>query len=203
MSLLSFISFLIAMFLLAIVPGPGVFATISRSLASGFISSLSVIAGIITGDLFFLMFAFMGISTVANIFEQFFIVVKILGCIYLIFLGIKIFISNPIIFQNNKNLKYQKYNNYLSGLVITLSNPKVILFYCGFLPGFMDFSSLKKLEIFFVFIIVGLVLLSVLSFYSFIAYQAKLFFTSKKTISNLNKVAGIVMIATGIAVAAN
>ena len=199
MSLLSFISFLIAMFLLAIVPGPGVFATISRSLASGFISSLSVIAGIITGDLFFLMFAFMGISTVANIFEQFFIVVKILGCIYLIFLGIKIFISNPIIFQNNKNLKYQKYNNYLSGLVITLSNPKVILFYCGFLPGFMDFSSLKKLEIFFVFII----LLSVLSFYSFIAYQAKLFFTSKKTISNLNKVAGIVMIATGIAVAAN
>ncbi len=54
MSLLSIFSLAIAMFILAATPGPGVFATISRSLASGFVPSLAVIAGIVMGDIIFL-----------------------------------------------------------------------------------------------------------------------------------------------------
>jgi threonine/homoserine/homoserine lactone efflux protein len=105
MSLLSIFSLAIAMFILAATPGPGVFATISRSLASGFVPSLAVIAGIVTGDIIFLLFAIMGLSVIAQAMGNFFVVIKIIGAAYLIFLGIKIWRSKPVLVQDVKKQK--------------------------------------------------------------------------------------------------
>jgi threonine/homoserine/homoserine lactone efflux protein len=202
MSLVSIFSLAIALFVLAATPGPGVFATISRSLASGFIPSLAVIAGIVTGDIIFLLFAIMGMSFIAQAMGNFFIVVKIIGAAYLIFLGIKIWKSKPVpVQQVNKETK-KKYGNYLSGLVITLSNPKVILFYCGFLPSFLELSSLGSIDICIVAFTISIVLSSVLTFYAYLASQARMFFSSPYSVKRLNRTAGMVMIATGVAIAA-
>ncbi|MBU1344926.1 MAG: LysE family translocator [Proteobacteria bacterium] len=201
MTLLSVFSLAIALFILASTPGPGVFATISRSLASGFVVSLAVIAGIVTGDIIFLLFAITGMSVIAQVMGDFFVVVKIIGGIYLIFLGVKIWISNPGSAQAVNEKKGLKYGNYLSGLGITLSNPKVILFYCGFLPTFMDLPSLGRLDICMVTMTVLIVLSSVLIFYAYLANRARVFFSSKQSVRYLNKAAGSVMIATGIVIA--
>ncbi len=50
MGLVSLISLSTAMLILAASPGPGVFATVARSLASGFRPALGVILGIVLGD---------------------------------------------------------------------------------------------------------------------------------------------------------
>ncbi len=202
MSLLSIFSLSIALFILAATPGPGVFATISRSLASGFIPSLAVIAGIVTGDIIFLLFAVMGMSVIAQAMGNFFVVIKIIGAVYLIFLGIKIWRSKPVPVQKIKVKNNNKYGNFLSGLFITLSNPKVILFYCGFLPTFMDLSSLGRLDICIVAITISIVLSSVLIFYAFLANQARVFFSSPHSVKRLNRIAGGVMITAGVAIAA-
>jgi threonine/homoserine/homoserine lactone efflux protein len=203
MSLLSIFSLAIALFVLAATPGPGVFATISRSLASGFAPSLAVIAGIVTGDIIFLLFAVLGMSFIAGALGDFFVFVKLIGGAYLIFLGIKVFRSTPVEVQANENEKEKiKYGNYISGLAITLSNPKVILFYCGFLPTFMDLSALSRMDIFITGLTVAFVLSSVLIFYAYLANRARLFFSSKKSVQRLNRTAGGVMIATGFAIAA-
>lgn len=93
MSLLNIFAFAGAMFLLAITPGPGVFATVSRALASGFSNAAFVVFGIILGDLIFLLSAIFGLSAIASIMGDFFILVKYLGGIYLLFLGYKILTS--------------------------------------------------------------------------------------------------------------
>jgi len=144
MSLVSIFSFAIAIFVLAVTPGPGIFAIISRSLASGFKTTLLMIAGCVTGDIIFLLFAIMGMSVIAQTMGTLFLLVKIVGAGYLIFLGIKIWISKPVPVnqQQINGKKAVRYGNYLSGLGITLANPKVILFYCGFLPTF----TREKLE---------------------------------------------------------
>jgi len=202
MSLLSIFSLAIAMFILAATPGPGVFATISRSLASGFVPSLAVIAGIVTGDIIFLLFAIMGMSVIAQAMGNFFVVIKIIGAAYLIFLGIKIWRSKPVLVQEVKKGKNKNYGNFLSGLFITLANPKVILFYCGFLPTFMDLSSLGPIDICIVAITISIVLSSVMIFYAFLANQARVFFSSTGSVKRLNRTAGGVMIAIGVAIAA-
>ena len=202
MSLFSIFSLAIALFILGVTPGPGMFATISRSLASGFVSSLGVVAGIVTGDIIFLVFAILGMSAISQAMGNFFVVVKIIGGAYLIFLGVKIWISKPVPVQQANEKKGTKYGNYLSGLVITLSNPKVILFYCGFLPAFMDLPSLSGVDFCIVAITVSIVLSSVLIFYAYLANRAREFFSSARSVRRLNKTAGGVMIATGVTIAA-
>ncbi len=202
MSLISIASLAIAMFILAATPGPGVFATISRSLASGFVPSLGVICGIVTGDIIFLLFAILGMSVIAQVMGNLFIIIKLIGGAYLIFLGIKIWRSKPVMVQESTKKMGLKYGNFLSGLVITLSNPKVILFYCGFLPTFLDLSALSLFDIGIVAIIVSLVLSSVLIFYAYLASRARQLFASTRSVKRLNRTAGGVMIATGVAIAA-
>ncbi|HGY12322.1 MAG TPA: LysE family translocator [Desulfobacterales bacterium] len=204
MSLVSIFSFAIAIFVLAVTPGPGVFAIISRSLALGFKTTLVMIAGCITGDIIFLLFAIMGMSVIAQTMGTLFLLVKIVGAAYLIFLGIKIWISKPVPahLQQINGKKTIGYGNYLSGLGITLANPKVILFYCGFLPTFMDLESMTGFDIFLVTIVLAIVLSVVLISYSYLASSARLFFSSPRSVKWLNRTAGTVMITAGVAIAA-
>jgi threonine/homoserine/homoserine lactone efflux protein len=89
----------------------------------------------------------------------------------------------------------------VSGLIITLSNPKVILFYCGFLPTFLDLSALTLSDLVLVVGIVTTVLSFVLSTYALLAIRARRMFTNKKAARRLNRSAGGVMIATGVVIA--
>ncbi len=204
MSLVSVFSFAIAIFVLAVTPGPGVFAIISRSLASGFKTTLLMIAGCVTGDIIFLLFAIMGMSVIAQTMGTLFLLVKIVGAAYLIFLGIKIWVSKPVPahLQQINGKKAIGYGNYLSGLGITLANPKVILFYCGFLPTFMDLPSMTGFDIIIVTMVLAMVLSVVLISYAYLASSARLFFSSPRSVKWLNRTAGTVMISAGAAIAA-
>ena len=197
MSLLNIFAFSLAMFLLAITPGPGVFATISRALSSGFLNASFVVMGIVIGDIIFLLFAIFGLSAIASILGDFFILVKYLGGIYLLFLGYKILTSK----EQETNLKgiyelsWKK--NFLTGLIITLSNPKVILFYLGFLPTFINLQTLTAIDIFIISTVVTIVLGGVMLAYAYSASSAKNLFKSKSSKRKMNIAAGSVMISAG------
>ena len=197
MTLLNIFAFAGAMFLLAITPGPGVFATVSRALASGFANASFVVLGIVLGDLIFLLLAIFGLSAIASILGDFFIVVKYIGGIYLLFLGYKILTAK----ENETNLKgiyelsWKK--NFISGLLITLSNPKVILFYLGFLPTFVNLQTLSTLDIGIISLIVTIVLGAVMLAYAYSASGARNLFKSKSSKRKMNILAGTIMITAG------
>lgn len=202
MTFYSTIGLSVAMLVLAASPGPGVFATVARALASGFRPALAVIIGIVLGDIIFLMFAFFGLSIIAQALGDLFFIVKICGGAYLIFLGIRIWMREPALVSNEEgNHNRPGWGNFVSGLVVTLSNPKVILFYCGFLPTFLDLSALTLSDLALVVGIITIVLACVLSTYALLASRARRMFTNKKAARRLNRAAGAVMVATGVAIA--
>lgn len=200
MTPVSMLSLALAMLVLAASPGPGVFATVSRAMVSGFRPALMLIAGIVAGDLIYLMFAVMGLSAVAQTFGGLFTVIKICSGAYLIWLGIRIFFSNPSDGFDTSCETKPNSGNFFSGLLITLSNPKVILFYCGFLPAFTDLSALKPSDIIIVSGIVASVLTAVLSTYAYMASQARHLFSGRKAVKRMNRAAGGIMAATGAAI---
>ncbi len=202
MSFISLFSLAAAMLVLAASPGPGVFATTARALASGFRPALAVVSGIIVGDLVYLMFAIFGLSVVAQAMGELFVIVKLCGGAYLVFLGIKIWRSTPVDTASGPIRDNQsRSGNFIGGLLITLSNPKVILFYCGFLPTFVDLSMLGLRDIVLVACVVSLVLGGVLTLYAYMASHARQLFSSRKAVRRLNRTAGGVMIATGVTIA--
>jgi len=196
------IAFTLAIIILAVTPGPGVFASVAQALSAGFRSSWNVIAGIIVGDILFLMLAIFGLSAVAQILGEFFFVVRLIGGVYLIWLGYKMWTTKPLSFSANRNAnKRNGWQRFLGGLFITLGNPKVILFYVGFLPTFIDLRQLDHADIFVVASAVTIVLAGVMGVYAFMAGRARQFFTSQRASRNLNRSAGTVMIGTGLVIA--
>jgi threonine/homoserine/homoserine lactone efflux protein len=197
MTLFSTLGLATAMFLLAITPGPGVFATVSRALSSGLKQTMPVIVGIVVGDLIFLLLAIYGLSAIAETFGTLFTIIKYLGGAYLICLGIKLWRSKAASLDITKSSSPSGKYSFLGGLSITLGNPKVILFYLGFLPTFVDLGSLSTIDVVVVSFVVSLVLGSVMLFYAFTASRARQLFKSETAQSKMNKTAGSVMISTG------
>ena len=142
MDFLTTLTFVGAIFIFMATPGPGVLAVISRALGSGFSHALFMSFGMVLGDIIFLLLTIFGLSIVAKIFYEVFIIIKILGGIYLIYLGIKIYISKTSHFDTSVEKSSSYAGDFFAGLFITLSNPKVIAFYVGFLPTFVNLSNL-------------------------------------------------------------
>ncbi len=189
------------MLILIAIPGPGVFTVVARSLSSGRPEIFTIVA-IAIGHLIFLMLAVFGLSYLANVLGEFFILIKICGGVYLVWLGLKIWLTeSQRNFFKNKYKKHSNLENFISGLLIALSNPKAILFYCGVLPTFIDIGILKPLDI---VIISGIVMASVflvLGIYAYSASIARGLLTNEIAVNRLNKTAGGLMITSGVIIA--
>ncbi len=200
MTVMTLLPFAAAMFLLAASPGPGVFATVARALSDGFAHAAILVLGIISGDIIFLLLAVYGLSAMAEILGSFFVFVKYGGGLYLLWLGITIWRSKPepVSIEGAKERSWKK--NFISGLLITLANPKVILFYLGFLPTFVDLASLNHIDILAISLVVTVVLGTVLLCYAGVASRAGQLFKSTKALQLTNRCAGAVMITAGCAI---
>ena len=201
MSSTAIISFALAMLILAASPGPGVMATIARALSCGLRPALVLISGIILADIIFLLFAIFGLSVLAQSLGHFFIIIKILGGGYLIWQGIKIFFAHVDADEQRIKTAATGYGNFFSGLFITLANPKVILFYCGFLPTFISLTELTALDITIVASVVATVLSAVLGCYAWLATSARHLLRSPRRRRVLNRAAGTVMATAGVVIA--
>lgn len=195
------IALLMAMIICAATPGPGVFACIAKALASGFKASIYVIFGIVLGNVVFLIFAFLGLSAIAQMLGEMFIIVKWVGGAYLFWLGCKMLRADPRISVSEKVSIKNKSSDFISGLIIPFSNPKVILFYVSLLPSFIDLSALNLLDITIAALLIAFALISVLAGYSYIASRSRRIFTSHRALRNLNRGAGGAMMGTGVIIA--
>ncbi|MCB4203486.1 LysE family translocator [Deferribacterales bacterium Es71-Z0220] len=195
MSLLTAFGLALAIFILAVVPGPGVYAVVSKSIAHGFKNTIPTVLGIVAGDILFLTFALFGLTIIAETLWFLFLVIKYAGAAYLCFLGVKLF------FSKNSNITVSKNCNktgFFSGLFITLGNPKVILFYVGFLPTFLDFSLLTWVDIALTITIVCAVLSAVMLFYAFLSFKVRKFIRGDAATTAFNKLAGMTMFSAGV-----
>ena len=190
-----------AMLILAIVPGPAVFAIIARSFSSGKLQAFYMTTGIVLGDYIFIVLALFGLSALAEIMGTAFFIIKYLSAAYLIWLGIKLLRAktDSIDIEASKNSSLT--SNFLTGLFITLGNPKAILFYVGFFPAFVNVSEVTVSDTSLIMLAATVAFGSVNMCYSLLAVKAKKTFKSPNAATIINKTAGTIMISTGVLVA--
>ncbi len=185
-----------ALFLLAATPGPGVLAVVARALASGPRAAALVVVGIVLGDLAFLLLAIYGLGVLALALGELSTVVKYLGAVYLVWLGVRLWLGSPTTAAAATETRDTS-AHLLSGLAITLSNPKVILFYLGFLPTFVDLRTLSDHEVLLLAALVSGVLGVTLMGYLLAAAKAGSLLRSERARRRINRAAGTALIAVG------
>ena len=134
------IYFIIASFLVVIVPGPTVSLIIANSLKSGIRAGILNVVGTQLGLIILILLLALGFKVISPFLEDVIKVVRIIGAIYLMALGYLGFTSKNLLDNSEKINKFDK-KFILQGLIVILSNPKAFLFLGAFIPQFIDINQ--------------------------------------------------------------
>ncbi|MCM3737188.1 LysE family translocator [Bacillus cytotoxicus] len=192
--------FLVTGILLNLIPGADTMYIVGRSISQGRKAGVYSVFGIITGSLIHTLLVAFGLSIILTKSTILFNTIKIIGVIYLVYLGIRMMIDKTNVnFQASTSNKLNLRKIYAQGFLTSITNPKVALFFIAFLPQFIDTKASSPVS----FIILGLTFtITGLLWCLFIAYFSS--FVTKKLRGNekvgmvLNKITGMIFIGMGL-----
>lgn len=199
-----FIAYSIALAVSALIPGPGVAALIGQAVGKRAKDSMPFIFGHITGDVFFLTLAVLGLSVVAKAFSGVFIIIKILGALYLLYIAYGLWtVKGQVVCTENSNTQSKGSriaSGYTYGLVITLGNPKTIIFYMALIPNVLDLNQVGILDWSILVTITATILMITLFVYVFTATIAAGILSSAKAMLKFNRAVAAIIGSVGIVV---
>lgn len=197
----SALAFAIGMFFLALSPGPGLATILSRALASGPRAGLAVTAGLVIADFAFIAVAMAGLTAIAATLGPLFQIVKYAGAAYLVWLGWRAFRSKGAKLVVAPRGGKGPLKDIGLGFLVTLGNPKAILFYGALLPTFLDMSRIGFGDFLLLCAIVVAVSYAVYGGYIFLAERSRRLLSSSAAARLLNRLSGTVLVGAGVAVA--
>ena len=151
------IYFILASFLVVIVPGPTVSLIIANSLKFGIRAGILNVVGTQLGLIFLIILLALGFKAISPFLEDVIKIVRIIGAFYLMILGYLSFTTKNFS-ENSHSIKKFDKKFILQGLIVILSNPKAFLFLGAFIPQFIDITQKIENQIIFfgiLFMIVG------------------------------------------------
>ena len=130
--------FALAAFIMVLSPGPNMIYLISRSLSQGKQAGIISLVGVMCGFLFHILMVSFGLTAIFFAVPFAFVIVKILGVGYLLYLAYTTVKSRNKIFDAEQNLKSDKPLKLFNiGLLTNVLNPKMAVFYLSFFPQFI------------------------------------------------------------------
>lgn len=131
------ILFSIATLGLAVSPGPDNIYVLTQSLVNGTKSGIATTAGLISGCIVHTTLLAFGVSAIITASEEIFYGIKVLGACYMLYLAYKVYKSdeNISLVENAPKKSYSQL--FKTGVIMNLLNPKVMIFFLAFFPGFL------------------------------------------------------------------
>lgn len=203
MSAVLWAAFAVAYVGMAVTPGPVVLLVMSYALTQGRRSALAVVAGTTLGDASCMAAAMLGLGALLRASAGAFLVLKLLGAAYLVFLGVRMWRAPAAAAADaGGRAGRPAWRMFLHAYLTTVLNPKAILFFVVFMPQFMDPRAplLPQLGIFAATIV--LLGAAVDGSYSVFAGSLRRFTRRPRAQRAVNRVAGGVLVGEGVLAAA-
>jgi threonine/homoserine/homoserine lactone efflux protein len=200
----NFTLFLTTGILLNLMPGPDTAYIIGRSIAQGRRAGIASAFGISLGSVCHTIAAALGLSAFLAASALAFTAVKLIGGVYLIYLGVRMILSRarelhvPSHFRSRETTAA-----FRQGIITNLLNPKVALFFLAFLPQFIDPASPMKIPAFIAlgltFVTTGTIWCLILAWFAS-AFSERL--RGSRTVANiLNRTVGSLFVFLGLRLA--
>ena len=194
------IVYAVALAIAAVIPGPGVAALVGQSLAGGMRAAMFFLIGIVLGDITYLTFAAAGLAVLAQTFASAFIVLKLAGGAYLIYLAWRIWTSDVEATAIAKSNGASGFSGVAAGYAVTMSNPKAIIFYLALLPTVVRLETIGPAQWAGLSLVTVAVLVVTLSPYAILADRARAVFSRASALRRLNRVAAGIIGTAGVVI---
>lgn len=196
----SLILFLTASTLLSIAPGPDNIFVLTQAAQYGGKSGIFVTLGLCTGLLVHTSAVSVGIAAVFQSSVYAFALLKITGACYLLYLAYRAFSASVTTLDNNTAEKLSSSQLYGRGVIMNITNPKVLIFFLAFLPQFtVPENGSVAVQIFLLgllFAVIAFIIFSAISVLS--GSLGSWLVQSPKAQIYLNRIAGVVFVCLAI-----
>lgn len=143
MDLSALLIFAGALALAAGSPGPSIAALVARVISRGYRGVIPFTAAMWIGEAIWLALAVFGLSVIAQTFYWAFLAIKYLGLLYLAYLAYKMWTAPVAVREDELPKADSSFRLFLTGLAITLGNPKIMVFYLALLPTIVDLAHVS------------------------------------------------------------
>lgn len=183
------------------VPGPVWVALTARTLSGGFAGAWPLAVGVALGDMLWPLCAVLGLSWVLSLYGDLLSALRWIAALVFIVMGILLLRAPAKAPDANSRLtRPGLWAGFTVGLAAVIGNPKAILFYMGFLPGFFDLAQLTVLDTALILLISSLIpMLGNLMLALFVS-RARALLQSPRAVQRLNRASGVLLVIVGIVI---
>ncbi|MCX7345579.1 MAG: LysE family translocator [Alphaproteobacteria bacterium] len=185
--------FAAALFVNAGSPGPSIAALVARVISRGLGSVLPFLLAMWIGEALWLVAAVLGLGFVAEKFYLVFSVIKYAGVAYLLYLAYRMWTAPVEIETGTLPSSDSALRLFLTGMALTLGNPKIMVFYLALLPSIIDLGSVSTLGLLELVAVAVAVMATVDLAWAFGASWARRWLTSRRAVRIANRSAAAAM----------
>lgn len=202
METLPLLAFAVALALATASPGPAIAALLARVIAQGTRGVVPFCAGLILGDILWLGAAVLGLSVLAQTAQPVFQAIKWAGVAYLLFLAWRLWTAPAVAPATDATAPAAPSGRAFAGaLLLTLGNPKVVVFYTALVPAVIDLTAVDLPRFALLAAILAAVFAAVLAGWTLLALRARALVRSARAVRRVNRAAAVGMGGAAIAVA--
>jgi threonine/homoserine/homoserine lactone efflux protein len=202
MTFTSLLIFAAALFVAAGSPGPSVAALVARVISKGFRDVFPFLAAMWIGEGIWLSFAVFGLAVVAQTFHLAFVAVKWAGVAYLAYLAWKMWTAPVEAREDELPREDSAVKLFLTGMAVTLGNPKIMMFYLALLPTIIDLASVTVAGWLELTLTMAVVLVCIDLSWALVATQARKLLKSPRAMKIANRLSAATMAGAAAAIAA-
>jgi len=133
----NYVSFVLAILVFQLVPGPGTIAILNATARSGTAAGMAAVAGTLAGDGVYMVAAVAGLAAVMSASPLLFQALQWLGAAYLCWIGLRLLVARAAADASGEERGRSPASYFRQAFSVSLTNPKVVLFFVSFFPLFL------------------------------------------------------------------
>ncbi|NIF73401.1 MULTISPECIES: LysE family translocator [unclassified Burkholderia] len=201
MALSALLVFALALMVAAGSPGPGIAALVARVMSNGFRDVLPFLAAMWIGEILWMSFAVAGLAALAKTFATAFLLLKIAGIVYLLFLAVKMWLAPAAVDDGQLPSGQSPLRMFAAGLTVSLGNPKIMVFYVALLPTLIDLSRVGPLAWAELALTMLVVMAAVDLSWALLAVRARRLLRSRRAVKVANRASATMMAGAAVVMA--
>lgn len=192
------IAFALAAAAVIAIPGPTTLMVLGHTASNGWRMGALSLIGVTLGDICAITLSVLGFSALLAASSEAFTAMKWIGAAYLVWLGIQLWRAPPMDITPTHEKRSTARGAILQTFIVTLLNPKGILFFAAFLPQFIDPAKPLWPQVIVLMITFDILAAAIQGFYIFAMGRARNRIADPRVLKNMNRVGGAMLVGAGL-----